>query len=123
MAISKQQPMRQAEIALVDAVNAGGSGGSSGSGFVITNAGIETITAGDNVHPGDKIQFVVEFSDLITSDYYIVHSVQAGSTDVITSSVTYKDEAAFEVTVFNIGSQDFPISNISVDWAIIEERN
>lgn len=123
MAISKQQPMRQAEIALVDAVNSGSMPSPSQSGFVITNTGIETITARADVYPGDKIEFVVEFSEPINSNYYIVHSVQAGSTDVITSSITFKDENAFEITVFNIGSQQFPTTNILVDWAIIEERN
>lgn len=120
MAISKHQPMRQAEIALIDAVNAGGGGG---GGFNVLASGT---TEQVDISASDSYTFDITH-DLDISNYLVLYTVISDSNipnstkyvDLI-SHLVYQDEMEFQINVTNVNTVDYTSALVNIDWMIVE---
>ena len=126
MAISKQQPMRQAEIALIDAVNAGGSGGGGASNFNVLASGT---TEQIEISVGSSNVFQIEH-ELENLNYMVFYTVMCGtkfpnSTDYVevTSQLVYSDEMEFDIVVTNKNTVDYTSAMVSIDWFVVERND
>jgi len=123
MAISKQQPMRQAEIEILEKVNADDArltalehGTPLGSNCYIIDAGT---TGQETVPTLGGVTFDID-CEPYDSDYQVLYSVVCHATNVtntnVISFVVDKDNGIFAVIVKNLDTNDVLVS---IDWAIV----
>jgi len=126
MAISKQQPMRQAEIALIDAVNAGGSGGGGASNFNVLASGT---TEQIEISVGSSNVFQIEH-ELENLNYMVFYTVMCGTNIPqssafveVSSQLVYADEMEIGIVVTNKNTIDNTSAMVSIDWFIVERND